>query len=185
MCERKIEVCENEIIPEHDEPEKCWKPTFKNDSRKWLIRDASYNKLQDPLCSTMKSTYGYPDTKAITAKRPREEMLLRQFETEAKNEIMQETSTPPVIEEYCTEYDGNYHIPGFKVDDDIHKREKELYLKYPLYRTPPTSYYSFKLTRPLTQSIPGLTKSFDKIHPFKKSSQFSTPMEAVLDNVIR
>lgn len=40
--------------------EKCWQETYKGESRKWLIRDASGKFPRGPLSSTMKETYVCP-----------------------------------------------------------------------------------------------------------------------------
>lgn len=54
-------------------------------------------------------------------------MLLQKFYDEASQEVMKERYAPPQVEDYCTEYDGNYKIPGFEV-------EKEPFKKFPEVR---------------------------------------------------
>lgn len=40
--------------------DRCWQEIHRGDSRKWLIRDASRQKMDSTVCSTMKSSYLYP-----------------------------------------------------------------------------------------------------------------------------
>lgn len=53
---------ESKIIKDDDSvlSDRCWEEKYKGDSRKWLIRDASRQKIDSTLCSTMKATYQYP-----------------------------------------------------------------------------------------------------------------------------
>lgn len=58
----------SKIIKDDDSvlSDRCWEEQYKGDSRKWLIRDASRQKIDSTLCSTMKATYQHPyqdDTK--------------------------------------------------------------------------------------------------------------------------
>lgn len=41
---------------------------------------------------------------------------------EVAQEIIEENSIPPPIEEYCTEYDGNFHYPNY---DPNKKKERD------------------------------------------------------------
>lgn len=41
--------------------ERCWKEMYRGDSRKWLIRDASRQKIDSSVCSTTKATFPHPD----------------------------------------------------------------------------------------------------------------------------
>lgn len=40
--------------------DRCWKETYKGDSRKWLLRDVTRNSLQGAM-SAMKESYQYPE----------------------------------------------------------------------------------------------------------------------------
>lgn len=53
---------DSKIIRDDDSvlSERCWEEKYKGDSRKWLIRDGSRQKIDTSLCSTMKDTYQYP-----------------------------------------------------------------------------------------------------------------------------
>lgn len=41
--------------------DRCWEEKYKGDSRRWLIRDASRQKTDSSVSSTMKDTYLYPE----------------------------------------------------------------------------------------------------------------------------
>lgn len=178
---------EIECIPDNDS-EKCWRQTYNGDSRKWLIRDASHKMRQDPLCSTMKDSYRYVKNQEKIGEiiGRHKELLLKQFEQEAINEVIEECHKPPTIEEYCTEYDRTFKIDGFQPDDELFKKNKELYKKYPLYSSIPTSYYSYKLLHePSKEYVHGFTKITDNINPFKRSAEFSKPLNEMLDDANR
>lgn len=53
---------ESKLIKDDDSvlSDRCWEEMYKGDSRKWLIRDGSRQKIDSTLCSTMKATYQYP-----------------------------------------------------------------------------------------------------------------------------
>ncbi|KAJ8915216.1 hypothetical protein NQ315_015439 [Exocentrus adspersus] len=55
----------------------------------------------------------------------RKAQLLKKFYEEASEEVRRESSAPPPVEDYCTEYDSNYQIPGFEVDDEPHTKRPE------------------------------------------------------------
>lgn len=59
----------------------------------------------------------------------------------------------------------------------------QLFLKYPLYTSEPTTYWKFQLDKqPRAEvSIPGFTAVVDIKKPFKKNSQFSKHISEVLD----
>ncbi|CAH2006450.1 unnamed protein product [Acanthoscelides obtectus] len=166
-------------------PEQCWVSTSKNDSRKWLIRDASYTLPKEPPASTTRTTYLYPqvrdETENIIGQRTKE--MLRRFEEEAVQEIIKETSVDCTVD-YCTEYDGNFNGSGFQVRDKVYEADQEIYKKYPLYSSTPTSFYSFKLSKDPRRLLAGHTLSNDPLQPFKKCAGFSKPMNDKLDNRI-
>lgn len=43
-----------------DSSERCFQEKYSGDSRKWIIRDASYKLPKGPLMSTMKDEYRVP-----------------------------------------------------------------------------------------------------------------------------
>lgn len=53
---------DSKIIKDDDSvlSERCWEEKYRGDSRKWLIRDGSRQKIDSFMCSTMKDTYQYP-----------------------------------------------------------------------------------------------------------------------------
>lgn len=164
--------------------EKCWKATYKNASRKWLIQDASPKMSPDNLYSTMKDSYRYIEQTDTLSKTigQKKELLLKKFEQEAIKEVMEECQVPPTLEEYCTEYDRNFSMTNYEPDEDFFKRNGDLYIKYPLYSSIPTSYYSYKLIREnQKEMLHGFTKVSNNIHPFKRSSEFSKPINEVFD----
>lgn len=172
-------------IDNDNDSEKCWNEKYRGDSRKWLIRDASHKLPSDPICSTMKDSYRdrYNTANEIyeIIGRPRA-LMIRQFEEEALNEFIKEYNEPPPIEEYCTEYDRSFSMPGFKPDDEVFQRNEEMYKKYPLYASKPTSFYSFKLhNQEPRETTDGFTTVVDKINPFKKTAEFTKPIHEVFD----
>lgn len=55
--------CDDSKIVRDDDSvlsDRCWEEKYKGDSRKWLIRDGSRQKIESFLCSTMKDTYRCP-----------------------------------------------------------------------------------------------------------------------------
>ncbi|VEN48667.1 unnamed protein product [Callosobruchus maculatus] len=177
----------DENIEEDNESilEKCWVGKSKNDSRKWLIRDASFTLPKEPLASTTRAAYLYPqvqdESENSIGQRTKE--MLQRFEEEAIQEIMQEKNVDCTID-YCTEYDGNFNGSGFQVRDRIYEADQDIYKKYPLYRSTPTSFYSFKLSKDPRGLLAGHTLSTDPLQPFKKCAGFSKPMIDKLDNHI-
>lgn len=175
---------ESDCITDDNNSEKCWKEKYKGESRKWLIRDASPKIPCEPISSTMKESYRHirPQEKITEIIGRKRELLLKQFEQEAINEVIEECNKPPIVEKYCTEYDTSFSMPGFEPDDELFKKQKDLYEKYPLYRSIPTSYYSYKVVKQQPREmLHGFTPVFDEINPFKKSTEFSKPINDVLD----
>lgn len=68
-------------------------------------------------------------------------MLLQKFYDEASQEVMKERYAPPQVEDYCTEYDGNYKIPGFEVEKEPFKKFPEV--RYILHQY--LFFYEFQL----------------------------------------
>lgn len=63
MSVKNLKCTERKFIEDdHDTvmTERCWKEMHRGNSRKWLIQDASQQKMNSSLCSTMKSCYQYP-----------------------------------------------------------------------------------------------------------------------------
>lgn len=56
MCDEKKSIKDDDSVVS----ERCWQEMHRGDSRKWLIRDASRQKMDSSVCSTMKATYPYP-----------------------------------------------------------------------------------------------------------------------------
>lgn len=166
--------------------EECWVSHSKNDSRKWLIRDASYKKIKQPLCSTMRATYTYPyfQEKGTENIGDRKASLLKKFQEEAEEEVLREQNPKPEIEDYCTEYDSNFQSENFVSNEESFLENKEEYLKYPLYSSPATSYYSFNLKKRPQEVLHGHTKTTDPQNPFRKCAGFSKPIHEVLDEGI-
>lgn len=160
----------------------------EKDDGKWILRDGSDESAYGSLCSTMKDSYRYMKHKdeigeIIGHKR---EILLKKFEEEAINEIMEECQNAVTIEEYCTEYDKSFNIPGFEPDDTVFKKQEDLYKKYPLYSSMPTSFYSYKLMgQQPKEPVYNVTKNSDKMAPFKRSADFSKPINEVLHEIPR
>lgn len=55
-CNENINVKDDDSVVS----EKCWKETYRGDSRKWLMRDESRKNSDSRLKSTMKATFSYP-----------------------------------------------------------------------------------------------------------------------------
>lgn len=53
-------------------------------------------------------------------------LLKKQLFEQMKEEVLEEESQPPPIEEYCTEYDGNFNADGFLPEEDPYKIEPEV-----------------------------------------------------------
>ncbi|CAH0559252.1 unnamed protein product [Brassicogethes aeneus] len=51
--------------------------------------------------------------------------LLKQFKSEASEEVIRESEGPLPVEEYCTTYDGTYHIPGFRNENKSYEKRTE------------------------------------------------------------
>ncbi|RZC34192.1 uncharacterized protein BDFB_009557, partial [Asbolus verrucosus] len=113
----------------------------------------------------------------------RRALLLQKLYDEAADEIMRERNEPPPTEEYCTEYDGNYNRTEITKSEKEEETTRELSEKYPLYASPVTSYWSFKVDQNQRGSIciPGLTTAVDLKNPFKRYSGFTKPISEVLD----
>lgn len=156
------------------------------EDRKWILRDGSGENIYSSVCSTMKDSYRFMKDQdefgeIIGRKR---ELLLKKFEEEAIKEIIEECQNPITIEEYCTEYDRNFNISDFEPDD--REKHNDLFKKYPLYSSIPTSYYSYKLMRQQPkESVYNFTKNGDNISPFKRSTDFSKPINEVLHEIPR
>lgn len=56
MCDKEEKDADNESIIS----DRCWKETYKGDSRKWLLRGVTPNSLQG-VTSNMKESYQYPE----------------------------------------------------------------------------------------------------------------------------
>ncbi|XP_074040507.1 uncharacterized protein [Leptinotarsa decemlineata] len=182
MKERQ-DKCEKQDIKDDDSLiEQQWFEKYKGDSRKWLIRDGSYKNVPERLCSTMKAAYTYPISEERSEIGSRKAILLKQFEEEAVAEVLQEQNAPKSVEEYCTEYDEKYNIQGFQPDDRSYTKHPDLYEKYPLYSSMPTSYYSYYLKNRPRVILHGLTETNNPTNPFKRCAEFSKPLSEVLDN---
>nr|CAH7722124.1 unnamed protein product [Callosobruchus chinensis] len=177
----------DENIGENNESslERCWVGKSKNDSRKWLIRDASFTLPKEPPASTTRATYLYPrvrdESENSIGQRTKE--MLQRFEEEAIQEIIEEKNVDCTVD-YCTEYDGNFNGSGFQVSDRIYEAGEDTYKKYPLYKSTPTSFYSFRLSKDPRGPLAGHTLTTDPLQPFKKCAGFSKPMSDKLDNHI-
>ncbi|GJQ88316.1 SPAG8 [Trypoxylus dichotomus] len=171
-----------------DTSESCFKERYSGDSRKWIIRDASYRLPKGPLMSTMKAEYGMPLKEEQRTKIGKRRALLEQTLYDEINEkIVQENQVPPPIEEYCSTYDLTFQIPGFKPKMKTYGDQPELYEKYPLYSSSPMSYwrYQYDNRNGRRSELHSLTAIGDVKQPFKRSSAFSKPLAEVLDETDR
>ncbi|XP_050310754.1 uncharacterized protein LOC126746503 [Anthonomus grandis grandis] len=159
--------------------EKCWREDYKGASRKWLIRDASGMVPRAPLCSTMKESYVYPTEKDDKPIGIRKKTLIKKLYEEATAEVLEEQAAHEEPNDYCTEYDGNFKIDNFQTDKAFYLKEPDLQLKYPLYNSPPASYYSFNQQKDPTGSravLHGLTRVTDVQNMFRRHDGFSKPI---------
>ncbi|XP_057657867.1 uncharacterized protein LOC130894870 [Diorhabda carinulata] len=162
--------------------EKCYVEKYKGDSKPFLIRDASYMYPRDVDCSTMKASYLSPIQNDRSALGVKKSQLLKQFEEEARNEVLQEVDAPIPPGDYVTVYNRYFRKDGFEPDDEFYTRNEDLYKKYPLYSSPPTTYASFKLKQSIGDKPQGITPTIYNNHPFRKCGQFSKPIQEVLDH---
>ncbi|KAH1022441.1 uncharacterized protein LOC109534202 [Dendroctonus ponderosae] len=162
---------------------KCWQETYKGESRKWLIRDASGKSPQGPLCSTMKETYVSPSKEESEKNMgKRKEYLLKKFHEEAAAELKQSEDIQQT-NDYCTEYDGNFKTKGFQPDDQFYMKDTEQFKEFPLYSSAPLTYYSYNQQKNPKDILPGLTRITDPQSIFKRNGQFSKPIAESLDYV--
>lgn len=157
--------------------------------RRWILRDGSGEKSYGSVCSTMKDSYRHmkdQDEVGEIIGRKRE-LLLMKFEEEAIKEIIEECQNPITIEEYCTEYEKNFNkSDASKPDDNLLQKQEDLSKKYPLYSSIPTSYYSYRVLRQQPkESVYNFTKNVNNISPFKRTADFSKPINEVLDEMPR
>lgn len=96
-----------------------------------------------------------------------------------KEEVIREENQLPPVEEYCTEYDGNFNADGFQPAAEEYKIDAELIEKYPLYSSPAASFWSQHYQT--TKNLQGVTTLADCKAPFRKSHKFSKPLSEVLD----
>lgn len=64
----------------------------------------------------------------------RQFLLRKKIAQEAYEEVMEERSRPPVVEEYCTEYDSNYYMAGFVPIEETEHDKEVCILVFSLYR---------------------------------------------------
>ncbi|KAF7267593.1 hypothetical protein GWI33_019204 [Rhynchophorus ferrugineus] len=153
--------------------ERCWQEGYKGASRDWLIRDASTKKFQIPAYSTMKESYlRLTESNNSRNMGKREQALLRKFREEAMSEIIKERETKTEIDDYCTEYEGNFHRDSFTTNDEFHTGMMEQIQKYPLYSSKPMSIYQFAVDR-------GTARTKDTFH---KNSNFTKPLSEQLND---
>ncbi|XP_072383276.1 uncharacterized protein [Diabrotica undecimpunctata] len=167
---------------EDDILEKCWVESYKGDSKPFLIRDGSFVYPREKDCSTMKSAYQYPVPDNRTALGVRKSKLLKQFEEEAIKEVTDEAKPPALTGDYDSVYNRFFRKDGFEPDDEFYTRNEELYKKYPLYSSLPTTFTSFKLKQDKNKKPDGVTPTIYNNQPFRKCGQFSKPISEVLDN---
>ncbi|XP_017777941.1 PREDICTED: uncharacterized protein LOC108563699 [Nicrophorus vespilloides] len=161
-----------------EEPEVCWEEMYRNDSRKWILRDGT--TTGSVKVSTVKDSYRFPEEKSLSPLLGRRARIIReQFLKEAEQEVQMESNKPPEIEDYITSYDCDYRttIPGFVPQYEI-KKNPELFCKYPLYASHGMTYWRFQHEKGFGNptQIPGQTVANNIDNPFKRNSNFSKPI---------
>ncbi|XP_044756881.1 uncharacterized protein LOC123315297 [Coccinella septempunctata] len=163
--------------------ERCWQENHRGDSRKWLMRDGQKKIPPHRIYSTMRASYSPPEEDVHQYVGKRRALFIKECYEKSYEEAIQDRKKPPPVEEYCTEYDGNYHSPGFEPvpEDVLHSQHEELYQKYPLYGSSAMSFWQHKFERRRDETQPAkFTRVTDPKNPFKRNSTFSTPISEAL-----
>ncbi|XP_045467376.1 uncharacterized protein LOC123675878 [Harmonia axyridis] len=165
--------------------ERCWRENHRGDSRKWLMRDGQAKVAAHRIYSTMRATYTPPEEDDYQLVGKRRALFIKECLDKSYEEAIHDRNKPPPVEEYCSEYDGNFHLPGFEPvpEDKLHSQHEELYQKYPLYGSAAMSFWQHKFENRRQEIQPGrFTAVSDPKNPFKRNSTFSTPItEALYD----
>ncbi|KAB0800664.1 hypothetical protein PPYR_06403 [Photinus pyralis] len=161
----KIEEDKDSVVSD-----RCWEEKHKGDSRKWLIRDGS-RRNSSGQASVMRADYIFPESDERYFIGKRRAMIKQKLFEEVAYEIIDESKVPPPVEEYCTEYDTQFHYPQYDSNKKV-ERNTELFLKYPLYSSEAATFYKCQLNKcPRGEAaIDGYTSSKT---PFRKCSEFT------------
>ncbi|KAK9880230.1 hypothetical protein WA026_010104 [Henosepilachna vigintioctopunctata] len=163
--------------------EKFWKENHRGDSRKWLMRDGQKKIPPYRIYSTMKASYRLPVEDVHENIGKRRSLLIKECYRKAYEEVMEDRAKPPPVVEYCTEYDGNYHIPNFEcISENVYNQNSDLYQKYPLYGSSAMSFWQYKMENKEHGQPGGISNIADPKNVFRRNSAFSVPITESLHN---